>query len=53
LGSRKKFMLERKRKMIETPTDARTRDAYRAAHEARAEAVKDFISWITKGSRSG
>ncbi len=39
--------------MIETPTNTRTRDAYRAAHEARAEAMNDFFTWITRGSRSG
>lgn len=39
--------------MIETPTDTRTRDAYRAAHEARAEAMSDFFRWLTRGTRSG
>ncbi len=39
--------------MIETAPNARTRDAYRAAHEARAEAMKDFFRWVTRSSRSG
>lgn len=38
--------------MIETPTDTRTRDAYRAAHEARAEAMTEFFRWVTGKTRS-
>jgi len=39
--------------MIETATNARTRDAYRAAHEARAEAMVDFWKWIRGSKTSG
>lgn len=39
--------------MIETATDRRTRDAYRAAHEARADAMKELWTWITRSSRAG
>ena len=38
--------------MIETATDTRTRDAYRAAHEARAEAMPHFFRWVTGKTRS-
>ncbi len=37
--------------MFETPTDIRTRDAFRAAHDARASAVKEFWQWLS-GSKS-
>ena len=32
--------------MFETATDAKMRDAYRAAHEARAEAIHEFFAWL-------
>lgn len=37
--------------MFETATDKQLRDAYRAAHEARAEAITDFFSWM-RGKRN-
>ena len=33
--------------MIETATNARTRDAFHAAHEARAQAMREFWGWLT------
>lgn len=33
--------------MIETAHDARTRDAYRAAHAARGAAVRSLARWLT------
>ena len=38
--------------MIETPTNIRARDAYRAAHEARAEAMTEFFRWVTGKART-
>ena len=38
--------------MIEIPPNARTRDAYRAAHEARAEAMKSFFRRFTGKANS-
>jgi len=38
--------------VIEVASDIRTQDAYRAAHEARAAAVRDFWSWIKGGKTS-
>lgn len=32
--------------MIEASTDARTRDAIRAAHDARGDVLKEFWHWI-------
>ena len=37
--------------MFESPTNIRTRDAIRAAHDARANAVKGFWQWLS-GSKS-
>lgn len=34
--------------MIEAPTTARTRDAIRAAHQARGNALVDFLRWMRK-----
>ena len=39
--------------MIEASTTNRTRSAYTAAHEARAEAFKDFWFWFTRPSPKG
>ncbi len=39
--------------MIEAATNTRTRTAYSAAHEARAEAFKDFWFWLTRPSSRG
>ncbi len=33
--------------MIEAPTNVRTQDAMRAAHEARSEALKEMWRWLT------
>lgn len=38
--------------MIEANTNTRTRDAYRAAHEARGEAMKEFWAWLTHAKPS-
>ena len=32
--------------MIEVPTDAKTRDAYRAAHAARGKALTELFAWL-------
>ncbi len=34
--------------MIEAPTTARTRDAIRAAHQARSDALKEIWRWFRK-----
>jgi len=34
--------------MIEQATDIRTRDAYRAAHAARAEALRGMMRWLSR-----
>ncbi len=34
--------------MIEAPTTNRTRDAIRAAHEARGNALVDVLRWLRK-----
>lgn len=34
--------------MIEVPTNARTRDAIRAAHVARGEALTNLLRWLRK-----
>ena len=34
--------------MIEAPTSNRTRDAIRAAHEARGSALVDLLRWLRK-----
>jgi hypothetical protein len=33
--------------MIEAPTDKRTRDAYRAAHDARGAALRHILRRVT------
>lgn len=33
--------------MIESPLDARIRDAHAAAHRARSAALSDFWEWLT------
>lgn len=37
--------------MIEVATNARTRDAIRAAHDARSDALKGFWNWM-RGTHS-
>jgi len=32
--------------MIETPSDAKTRDAYRAAHYERSRAFAEMFGWL-------
>ena len=39
--------------MIEAPTTARTRDAIRAAHRARGDALKNILRWFRKSRPSG
>lgn len=34
--------------MIEAPTDTKTRDAYRAAHAARGQALSDLFAWLRR-----
>ncbi|MFD1157746.1 hypothetical protein [Roseovarius aestuarii] len=34
--------------MIEAPSNARTRDAIRAAHQARSDALKEIWRWFRK-----
>ncbi len=37
--------------MIETNTTARTRDAYRIAHEERGKALSQMVRWIFSRDR--
>lgn len=34
--------------MIEAALDQKTRDAYRAAHEARGRALSDLFAWLRR-----
>lgn len=34
--------------MFEAPTEARIRDAYRAGHQARSDALREFLRWMTR-----
>ncbi|QFT94614.1 hypothetical protein FIU86_17310 [Roseovarius sp. THAF9] len=38
--------------MIETATDAKTRDAYRAAHYERSRAFGELLNWLGRKSPS-
>ena len=38
--------------MIEVATDTRTKEAFRAAHDARGQALNDLWAWLTKSSHS-
>lgn len=39
--------------MIEASTSARTRDAMRAAHEARSDMLREIWRWISKSHSAG